>query len=104
MATYQFTGRKVGSLDVCGVAVDIYAATYAQVAKVARAKDDDERSEAMADIVRKCAKVGGLPVEVESMPMADLPAICKTAIDGKLPGSATPADFTTPSGSHGTGG
>ena len=68
MSGYQFPRRKVGSIDVCGVRVDIASANVREVTAVARAVDEADRDAAVMSIVRACATVDGQSVDAGTPP------------------------------------
>jgi len=105
MSGYQFPRRKVGSIDVCGVRVDIASANVREVTAVARAVGDAERDEAVMAIVSACATVDGQPVDAGTLPQDVAAAICTAAVTGKIDGGGNgQPDFQTPPPSGDGGG
>lgn len=105
MSGFQFPRRKVGSIDVCGVRVDIASANVREVTAVARAIDEAERDAAVMAIVSACATVDGQSVDAGTLPQDVAAAICTAAVSGKIEGGGNgQPDFQTPPPSGDGGG
>lgn len=105
MSGYQFPRRRVGSIDVCGVRVDIASANVREVTAVARAVDEADRDAAVMDIVAACATVDGQAVDAYTLPQDVAAAICTAAVTGKIDGGGNgQPDFQTPPPSGDGGG
>ena len=105
MSGYQFPRRKVGSIDFCGVRVDIASANVREVMAVAQAVGDAERDAAVMAIVSACATVDGQAVDAGSLPQDVAAAICTAAVSGKIDGGGNgQPDFQTPPPSGDGGG
>jgi hypothetical protein len=105
MSGYQFPRRKVGSIDFCGVRIDIASANVREVSAVARAVGDADRDAAVMSIVAHCATVDGQEVDAGSLPQDVAAAICTAAVTGKIDGGGNgQPDFQTPPPSGDGGG
>ena len=105
MSVYQFPRRKVGSIDFCGVRIDIASANVREVMAVAQAVGDAERDAAVMAIVRACATVDGQTVDAGTLPQDVVAAICTAAVTGKIDGGGNgQPDFQTPPPSGDGGG
>ena len=105
MSVYQFPRRKVGSIDFCGVRIDIASANVREVSTVARAVDEAERDAAVMAIVAACATVDGQTVDAYTLPQDVVATICTAAVSGKIEGGGNEQpDFQTPPPSGDGGG
>lgn len=105
MSGYQFPRRKVGSIDVCGVRVDVASANVREVTAVARAVGDADRDAAVLAIVSACATVDGQTVDAGTLPQDVVATICTAAVSGKIEGGGNEQpDFQTPPPSGDGGG
>ena len=105
MSGYQFPRRKVGSIDFCGVRIDIASANVREVSAVAQAVGDAERDAAVMAIVAHCATVDGQEVDAGSLPQDVVATICTAAVSGKIDGGGNgQPDFQTPPPSGDGGG
>ena len=105
MSVYQFPRRNVGSIDVCGVRVDIASANVREVTAVARAIDEADRDAAVMAIVEACATVDGQSVDAGTLPQDVAAMICTAAVTGKIDGGGNgQPDFQTPPPSGDGGG
>ena len=105
MSGYQFPRRKVGSIDFCGVRIDIASANVREVSAVARAVGDADRDAAVMSIVSRCATVDGQSVDAGTLPQDVVAMICTAAVSGKIEGGGNEQpDFQTPPPSGDGGG
>jgi len=105
MSVYQFPRRKVGSIDFCGVRIDIASANVREVMAVAQAVGDAERDAAVMAIVSACATVDGQAVDAGTLPQDVAATICTAAVSGKIDGGGNgQPDFQTPPPSGDGGG
>lgn len=105
MSGYQFPRRRVGSIDFCGVRIDIASANVREVSAVARAVGDADRDAAVLAIVSACATVDGQTVDAGTLPQDVVVTICTAAVAGKIDGGGNEQpDFQTPPPSGDGGG